>query len=164
MDLGRCLSVSPSRRNSRKRLISPYKKLLISTSPKVRSLSEDSIPSDPGTPYGSDRYGHTTYTTYKNGTKYTRYVIRKLREKPFSLFDRPNIFQTTFKTMKVGDAVSKKNITWYTHVHIWMKEEGNLREGGSTPPSTPRLRAISDLERGQISPRRFSLHGLSSPV
>ena len=157
--------------DSRKRLSSPFRKLSISTSPSklTRSDSISSDFSDPGTPFRSDRYGHTTYTTYVKGTKYTRYVIRKLTCKPFDLDQRGHIYQTTFKTMKLNtndtETGKRNKPTWYTHVHIWMKDKGNNVTGAKgTPPSTPRLRAISDLERGQISPRRFSLDGLSSPL
>ena len=161
MDPGRSPLGSPQK-GQRKRLTSPFRKLKVSTSPRCRSLSMESELSDPGTPYNSDRYSHTTFTTYKKGTKYTRYVIRKVPRRAFNLDQRPDIFRTTFKTLKLDDA---GKATWYTRVHVWMNDTDNKKSTPECPSSpSPRMRAISDLERGQMSPRRFSLDGLSSPL
>ena len=169
-------NLSPKRRSGRKsfRDQSPFKKLSVSTSssptsrmsPRTRQRIDSNAsldePVSPGTPYSTDKYTHTTYTTYatdSNGiqTKYTRYDIRRSVAK-FELDQRTNIYQTTFKTMHSNQ---HKGVppSWYTTVQLWTLEQKH----GETP-STPRMRAIGDLARGQLSPRRFSLDGLSSPI
>lgn len=126
LDPGRSLSKSPLRKSGgRKRLTSPFKKLFVSTSPgsplaRQRLDSSESELSEPGTPFSQDRYQHTTYTTYVKGTKYTRYEITKKRHRPFDLDLRPDIFQTTYKTMKLN-TVGKPS--WYTHVTLWTQQK-----------------------------------------
>ena len=117
MDPGRGTHLSPKRNTSRKRLTSPFRKLQISTSPRARLLSEESTSSleEPGTPYASDRYTHTTYTTYCQGTAYTRYSINKKKQRRFELNERNEIMSTTFKTLKLN---SKNIPTWYTSVTV----------------------------------------------
>ena len=117
MDPGRGTHLSPKRNTSRKRLTSPFRKLQISTSPRARLMSEESTSSleEPGTPYASDRYTHTTYTTYCQGTAYTRYSIHKKKQRRVDLDERNEIMSTTFKTLKLN---SKNIPTWYTSVTV----------------------------------------------
>ena len=164
MDVGRALSprsrsssrnsprlkpISSPPRSSRKSLSSPYRNLSINTS-SARSRSD----SEAHTPFPSEKYTHTTFTTYVEGTTYTRYVIHEAPKPEFQL-SRPKglVMQTTYKTLTRNEEGEN---TWYTQIHNWI----SVRKGDGTPtvPSSPRrkLRSIKALDAGQLSPRRFS--------
>jgi hypothetical protein len=150
---------SPPRAAMRKRLGegtpgSPYRTLGIDTGPPAGN-NRRRADSGPGTPFPSERFTHVTYTTYCKGTTYTNYVIREAAGPAMFQLDRPRglILQTTYKTLKQN---TEGENTWFTQIHSWMTCDP--MDGGPTVPSSPRrrLRSIAGLERGQLSPRRFS--------
>ncbi len=154
---------SPPRTAMRKRLGvgtpgSPYRKLAINTDAAVEPVlapNRTRADSGPHTPFPSERFSHVTYTTYCKGTTYTSYIIQDAPAPAAFQLERPKgrIFQTTYKTLKQSEEGEN---TWFTQIHSWMTEE--TMDGSPTVPSSPRrrLRSIAGLERGQLSPRRFS--------
>ena len=111
-----------------------------------------------GTPFPSERFAVTTYTTYGGkihgrAVKYTTYAIREQRQP--SIHERTEFrdrhYQTTYKTPVNG--------SWYVKIHNW-----------SVTPTSPvgclspkrNIRSLKDLSSATLSPRRFSLDGTST--